>query len=104
MEGPVWWQPVTAPISDGELGERLAARTLELIDIPSESRGEAPIAAHVPGAGAGGASVRDLGDTCLLAGDGARCSSRATSTRCPRRATAPAAATPSASTGSAPAT
>ena len=31
---------MTAAISDGELGERLAARTLELVDIPSESRGE----------------------------------------------------------------
>jgi succinyl-diaminopimelate desuccinylase len=29
------------------LAERLAARTLELVDIPSESRGEAAIAAHV---------------------------------------------------------
>ena len=56
--------------SDHDLGERLAARTLELIDIPSESRDEASIAAHVaallPGA-------RDLGDTGLLAGpEGAR--------------------------------
>ena len=56
--------------SDHDLGERLAARTLELIDIPSESRDEASLAAHVaallPGA-------RDLGDTGLLAGpEGAR--------------------------------
>jgi succinyl-diaminopimelate desuccinylase len=53
------------PPSDAELGERLAARTLELIDIPSESRDEARLAEYVldllPGA-------RDLGDTCLLAG------------------------------------
>src|SRR4051795_10022256 len=69
MEGPGWWQPVTAPISDGELGERLAARTLELIDIPSESRGEAAIAARVTEVlRAGGAAVRDLGDTRILAG------------------------------------
>src|SRR4051795_12398957 len=63
------WCPLMAP-GDHELGERLAARTLELIDIPSESRDEASIAAHVaallPGA-------RDLGDTALLAGpEGAR--------------------------------
>jgi succinyl-diaminopimelate desuccinylase len=72
MEGPVWWQPVTAPISDGELGERLAARTLELVDIPSESRAEGPLAAHIIEVlRAGGARVSDLGDTCVLAGDGA---------------------------------
>ncbi len=58
-----------APV-DTELGERLAARTLELIDIPSESRDEARLADHVrsllPDA-------RDLGDTCVLAGpEGAR--------------------------------
>jgi succinyl-diaminopimelate desuccinylase len=50
---------------DTELGERLAARTLELIDLPSESRDEARLAAHVrsllPDA-------RDLGDTGVLAG------------------------------------
>jgi succinyl-diaminopimelate desuccinylase len=63
---------VTAPISDGELGERLAARTLELVDIPSESRGEDALAAHVMKVlRAGGAPVRDLGDTCVLAGPGA---------------------------------
>jgi succinyl-diaminopimelate desuccinylase len=68
MGRPVWWQPVTAPISDGELGERLAARTLELVDIPSESRGEGPLADHVMALlRAGGARVRDLGDTCVLA-------------------------------------
>src|SRR4051794_5730219 len=43
----------------------LAARTLELVDIPSESRDEAALAAHVldvvPGA-------RDAGDDCMLAG------------------------------------
>jgi len=63
---------VATEISDGELGERLAGRTLELIDIPSESRDEAPIAAHVTGVlRAAGAPVRDLGDTCVLAGRGA---------------------------------
>jgi len=58
------------PPSDPELGERLAARTLELIDLPSESRDEARLAAHIrdllPDA-------RDLGDTGVLAGpEGAR--------------------------------
>lgn len=53
------------PLSDAELGERLAARTLELIDIPSESREEATLAAHVLGLLPG---ARDLGDTCVLAG------------------------------------
>ena len=52
-----------------DLGERLAARTLELIDIASESRQEAELAAHVAGVlRAGGVPVRDLGDTCVLAG------------------------------------
>ncbi len=53
-----------------DLGERLAARTLELVDIPSESRDEARIAAHGAGVrAAGGVAVEDLGDTCVLAGD-----------------------------------
>ena len=51
------------------LAGRLAARTLELIDIPSESRDEARLAAHVGDVlRAGGVAVRDLGDTCVLAG------------------------------------
>jgi succinyl-diaminopimelate desuccinylase len=63
---------VAPVISDGELSERLAARTLELVDIPSESHGEADLAAHVADVlSAGGAPVRDLGDSCLLAGPGA---------------------------------
>ncbi len=58
------------PPSDSELGERLAARTLELIDIPSESRDEARVAEHVFGLLPDG---RDLGDTAVLAGpEGAR--------------------------------
>lgn len=48
-----------------DLGQRLAARTLELIDVPSESRKEHALAAHLldvlPGA-------EDLGDGCVLAG------------------------------------
>jgi len=56
--------------SDHDLAERLAARTLELIDIPSESRDEASLAAHVA---ALLPAARDLGDTGLLAGpEGAR--------------------------------
>ena len=51
------------------LSERLAARTLELVDIASESRAEQPLAEHVLGVLAGaGVSVRDAGDTCVLAG------------------------------------
>ena len=57
------------PVPD--LESRLAARTLELIDIPSESRDEARLAKHVAGVlGAAGVPVRDLGDTCVLAGPG----------------------------------
>jgi succinyl-diaminopimelate desuccinylase len=48
--------------------DRLAARTLELVDIPSESQDEARLADHVAGLlRAGGLEVLDLGDTCVLA-------------------------------------
>jgi succinyl-diaminopimelate desuccinylase len=48
--------------------DRLAARTLELVDIPSESRDEARLAGHVAGVlRAGGLDVLDLGDSCVLA-------------------------------------
>jgi len=53
------------PATEQELGERLAARTLELVDIASESRDEAQLAAHVRGLLP---DARDLGDTCVLAG------------------------------------
>jgi succinyl-diaminopimelate desuccinylase len=43
----------------------LAARTLELIDVPSESRDEAALAAHILGLLPG---ARDAGDSCVLAG------------------------------------
>src|SRR3954452_15865754 len=47
----------------------LAGRLLELIDIPSESREEHALAAHVLELlRAGGVAVRDAGDTCVLAG------------------------------------
>jgi succinyl-diaminopimelate desuccinylase len=49
------------------LAERLGARALELVDIPSESRDEARLAAHV----AGLVDATDLGDTCLIARRGA---------------------------------
>jgi succinyl-diaminopimelate desuccinylase len=51
----------------GVLGDRLAARTLELIDIPSPSRDEAELAEHVRSL----LDAEDLGDTCLLARAGA---------------------------------
>jgi succinyl-diaminopimelate desuccinylase len=52
-----------------ELETRLAARTLELVDIASVSGAERNIAAHVLSVlGDAGAPVRDGGDTCVLAG------------------------------------
>jgi succinyl-diaminopimelate desuccinylase len=48
-------------VIDAELGDRLAARTLELIDIPSESRDEARLATHV----AELLGAEDLGDSCI---------------------------------------
>src|SRR3954452_9401914 len=60
--------PVAPAPSETELAERLAARTLELIDLPSESRSEAALAAHVADVlRSGGAMVEDLGDSCVLA-------------------------------------
>jgi succinyl-diaminopimelate desuccinylase len=53
----------------GVLAERLAARTLELVDVPSESRDEAALCAHVARVlRGGGVAVRDAGDLCLVAG------------------------------------
>jgi succinyl-diaminopimelate desuccinylase len=51
-------------LSDAELSERLARRTLELVDVPSESRDEAALAAHVAGA----LGVAALEDATVLAG------------------------------------
>ena len=52
-----------------DLAKRLAVRTLELIDIPSESRDEERIAGHIAAVlRAGGVPVRELGDSCVLAG------------------------------------
>jgi succinyl-diaminopimelate desuccinylase len=55
------------------LADRLASRALELVDIPSESRDEATLAAHVLGVlRHGGVDVLDAGDSCILAGATAR--------------------------------
>jgi succinyl-diaminopimelate desuccinylase len=55
------------------LADRLASRALELVDIPSESRDEAAIAAHALSVlRAGGIDARDAGDACVLAGATAR--------------------------------
>ncbi|MBX5443041.1 MAG: succinyl-diaminopimelate desuccinylase [Solirubrobacteraceae bacterium] len=55
------------------LADRLARRALELVDIRSESRGEAELAAHVLGVlRDAGVPARDAGDTCVLAGTTAR--------------------------------
>jgi len=49
------------------LADRLASRVLEIVNIASESRSEAALAAYVLDA-LSGAGVRDAGDTCVLAG------------------------------------
>ena len=55
------------------LADRLASRALELVDIPSESRDEAALAAHALGVMRnGGVDARDAGDSCVLAGATAR--------------------------------
>jgi hypothetical protein len=48
-----------------ELGDRLGARTLELIDSPSESRDEARLAAHI-GAMAGAADLGTFHERALV--------------------------------------
>jgi succinyl-diaminopimelate desuccinylase len=56
-----------------DLGARLAARTLELVDIASESGAERDIAEHVLGVlRSGEVPVCDAGDTCIIAGATAR--------------------------------
>jgi succinyl-diaminopimelate desuccinylase len=60
--------PVAPAPGETELAERLAARTLEIVDVPSESRSEAALASHVASVlREGGADVVDLGDSCVLA-------------------------------------
>jgi succinyl-diaminopimelate desuccinylase len=57
---------------DAELAERLAARTLMLVDVASESRQEAALAAAVLGVlRDGGVAARDAGDGCVVAECGA---------------------------------
>jgi succinyl-diaminopimelate desuccinylase len=59
----------TTRIPATDLSTRLAERTLELVDIASQSGTEGDIAAHVLGVlRDGGVDVRDAGDTCVLAG------------------------------------
>jgi succinyl-diaminopimelate desuccinylase len=52
-------------MSSADLADRLGARVLEIVNVPSESRSEAALAAHVLAALPG---ARDAGDTCVLAG------------------------------------
>src|SRR3954470_23539238 len=60
--------PMDAPVA-----ERLAARTLALVDEASESRDEARLARRVlQWLTDGGVAARDAGDTCVLAGATAR--------------------------------
>lgn len=55
-------------LPDAELAERLAVRTAELIDIPSESRDEERLAAFVLGLLADAPlTARDAGDSCIVA-------------------------------------
>lgn len=61
-----------AVADDAELAERLAARTLELVDVPSESRDEAALGARVLAVlTAGGVQARNAGDNCVVAELGA---------------------------------
>jgi succinyl-diaminopimelate desuccinylase len=56
-------------MSSAGLADRLGSRVLELVNVPSESRSEAALAAHVL---AVLPDARDAGDTCVLAGTTAR--------------------------------
>ncbi|HTZ86971.1 MAG TPA: succinyl-diaminopimelate desuccinylase [Solirubrobacteraceae bacterium] len=61
------------PISTTSLSTRLAERTLQLVDIASESGAERDIVEHVLGVlRAGGVEMHDAGDTCVLAGTRSR--------------------------------
>lgn len=60
-------------ITSTDLAARLAERTLELVDIASESSAERDIVEHVLGVlRAGDVPVDDAGDTCIVAGASAR--------------------------------
>jgi succinyl-diaminopimelate desuccinylase len=57
-----------AAAADAHLADRLAARTAELVSIPSESRHEQPLADHVAAVLASAPlRPRDAGDTCVIA-------------------------------------
>jgi succinyl-diaminopimelate desuccinylase len=56
-------------MSSAGLADRLASRVLELVNVPSESRSEAALAAHVLSVLS---DARDAGDSCILAGTTAR--------------------------------
>ena len=59
----------SAGILSTDLEARLAARTLELVDIASESGAERDIVEHILDVlREGGVAARDAGDTCVLAG------------------------------------
>jgi succinyl-diaminopimelate desuccinylase len=62
-------QGQTHAIASSQLADSLAARTLALVDIRSESHAEQQATAHVLATlRAGGVPVRDAGDSCVLAG------------------------------------
>src|SRR3979411_3007206 len=56
------WRPMSS------LADRLGARVLEFVNLASESRDEAALAAHVLSLLGSGAAARDAGDSCVLAG------------------------------------
>jgi succinyl-diaminopimelate desuccinylase len=56
------WRPMSS------LADRLGARVLEFVNLASESRDEAALAAHVLSLLGSGAAARDAGDNCVLAG------------------------------------
>jgi succinyl-diaminopimelate desuccinylase len=56
-------------MSSSGLADRLASRVLEIVNVASESRSEDALALHLLGVLAdGGVAVRDVGDTCVVAG------------------------------------
>jgi succinyl-diaminopimelate desuccinylase len=64
---------LSRPSCTAELGRRLLSRTLELVNIESESRAESKIAEHALAVLCdGGVPARDAGDTCVLAGTTSR--------------------------------
>ncbi len=69
MRSTVGQGQLHAIASPRQLADRLAARTLALVDIRSESHAEQQATAHVLATlRAGGIPARDAGDSCVLAG------------------------------------